>query len=148
MRHVSTRKIPIKFFMIEGTTQTRIDIMNLPEHSKKSCTGKNRRKVLQNLQKKSSQFSAENFFNSKNETIIFKNSGWKIVYPKLQILEHLISRIFDFPKIQLPENLISRRVDFSKIQLFISRKIFTIFGRNFFIVKNVTINFKKKWHGC
>ena len=40
MRHVSTRKIPIKFFMIEGTTQTRIDIMNLPEHSKKSCTGK------------------------------------------------------------------------------------------------------------
>jgi hypothetical protein len=38
MRHVSTRKIPIKFFMIEGTTQTRIDIMNLPEHSKKSCT--------------------------------------------------------------------------------------------------------------
>ena len=30
--------------MIEGTTQTRIDIMNLPEHSKKSCTGKNREK--------------------------------------------------------------------------------------------------------
>jgi len=39
--------------MIEGTTQTRIDIMNLPEHSKKSCTGKNRRKVLQkNFKKK------------------------------------------------------------------------------------------------
>ena len=38
--------------MIEGTTQTRIDIMNLPEHSKKSCTGKNRKKVLQNFQEK------------------------------------------------------------------------------------------------
>ena len=52
MRHVSTRKIPIKFFMIEGTTQTRIDIMNLPEHSKKSCTGKIRKKLLQKFQEK------------------------------------------------------------------------------------------------
>ena len=31
--------------MIEGTTQTRIDIMNLPEHSKKSCTGKKSKKI-------------------------------------------------------------------------------------------------------
>ena len=40
--------------MIEGTTQTRIDIMNLPEHSKKSCTGNIRKKVLKNFQEKKS----------------------------------------------------------------------------------------------
>ena len=68
MRHVSTRKIPIKFFMIEGTTQTRIDIMNLPEHSKKSCTGKNRRKVLQNFQKNLQNF--RNYYFQKNDTTV------------------------------------------------------------------------------
>ena len=39
MRHLATRKIPIKFFMVEGVTQVRIDVLTLPEHSKKSCTG-------------------------------------------------------------------------------------------------------------
>ena len=53
--------------MIEGTTQTRIDIMNLPEHSKKSCTGKNRRKVLQKNFKKKIQ---KNYYFQKNDTAV------------------------------------------------------------------------------
>ena len=54
--------------MIEGTTQTRIDIMNLPEHSKKSCTGKNRRKVLQNFQKNLQNF--RNYYFRKTQRLI------------------------------------------------------------------------------
>ena len=58
--------------MIEGTTQTRIDIMNLPEHSKKSCTGKNRRKVLQNLQKNVHNFRPKIFSSQKTKLLFSK----------------------------------------------------------------------------
>ena len=39
MRHLASRKMPIKFFIIEGLISIKVDISTLPEHSRKPYSG-------------------------------------------------------------------------------------------------------------
>ena len=40
MRHLASRKMPIKFFIIEGLISIKVDVSTLPEHSRKPYSGK------------------------------------------------------------------------------------------------------------